>query len=147
MYNKDDFKIIYSKEYVGRIIFIIKYKEKYTFVYKSSGFSNTGHTNEIIPFMFLNTRKSIRGPIVGYIFKEYYYNDKYKSHYKTFIDNEKIFLDTIKELVADYKVTQTIEEIDNFIETKEFTNLVNKINLELKKYFNIKTLLDYYKDI
>lgn len=146
-YNKEDFEIIYFKEYVGRIIFIIKYKDKYTFVYKRSGFNSSNYTNEIIPFMFLNTRKSIRGPIVGYIFKEYLYNTIYTSHIKRFSDKENRFLNTIKELVLDYKVTQSIEEIDNFIETEEFNNLVYEINAKLKEYFNIKTFLDYYKDI
>ena len=139
----EDLEVLYSKEYIGRIIFVIKYKDKITFVYKSSGLSGTGHGGDIIPFMYLNTRRTIRGPMFGYIWKEYFKGNKYRTHEKDFCNKDKMFLDTIKELVKEYKATQTIEEMEAFIDTKEFKDLVNEINTNLKAYEEKYGLLDY----
>lgn len=139
----EDLKVLYSREYIGRIIFVIKYKDKITFVYKSSGFSRTGHGGEIIPFMYLNTRRTIRGPMIGYIWKEYFKGNKYRPHEKDFCNKDKMFLDTIKELVKEYKVTQTIEEMNKLLESDDFIDLVNEINSHLRTYEHEYGLLDY----
>lgn len=139
----EDLKVLYSREYIGRIIFVIKYKDKITFVYKSSGFSRTGHGGEIIPFMYLNTRKTVRGPMFGYIWKEYFKGNKYRPHEKDFCNKDKMFLDAIKELVKEYKVTQTIEEMNKLLESDDFIDLVNEINSHLRTYEHEYGLLDY----
>ena len=136
-------EVLYKKEYVGRIIFVIKYLDKVTFVYKSSGFSGTGHCGDIIPFMYLNNYRSVRGPMIGYIWKEYYFGGRYISHDKNFTGSIKIFLDELKVLLEDEVSTQTEEECNIIVNSKDFISLINEINLNLKKFEKQYGLLDY----
>lgn len=136
-------EVLYKQEYVGRIIYAIKYKDKVTFVYKRSGFNNPNSVGEIVPFMYLNTRRTVRGPVFGYLFKEYFRNGRYIEHNKVFYSKEEMFLKEIAEIVANDKITQTPEEMDEFVESSEFKVLVNEINDNLRHFEKEFGLLDY----
>lgn len=143
MRKQDEIEVLYKQEYVGRIIYAIKYKDKVTFVYKRSGFNNPNSVGEIVPFMYLNARRTIRGPVFGYIFKEYLRNGRYIEHRKNFYAKEEMFLKEIAEIVANDKITQTPEEMDEFVESSEFKILVNEINDNLRHFEKEFGLLDY----
>ena len=137
------FEILYKQEYIGRIIFAIKIQDKITFVYKSSGFSGTGHGGDIIPFMYLNTRRTISSPIIGYIWKEYLVNGRYQSHSKNFYGKEKEFLLELKEFLKDEVITQTEQEMEAILESPEFPVFVTEINEDLRNLEKEYGLFDY----
>lgn len=141
MENK--FEILYKKDYVGRIIFVIKYQNKITFVYKSSGLSGTGHKNDIIPFIYLNSRVAINQPILGYINKYYFKDGKITQHYKTFFGKEKEFLEDLKLFLKDEVNNETSEDITELINSNKFKDVVNEINGELLKLSKEYEFLDY----
>jgi len=77
--------ILYSKEYVGRVLYVLQlpaYTNKVITCYLSSGLSGTGHGGQILPFSALNTSQRLSAPIVGYIYKEMYYNKRWVNHKK-----------------------------------------------------------------
>lgn len=76
-------KVIFKQEYFGRDLFILEHKNKLIQVYRSSGLSGTGHEGQIIPFTGINTEiPRFRGQQIGYIWKEMFYNKKFRTHDK-----------------------------------------------------------------
>ena len=149
MKENEQYKILYQHNYVGRVLFLILHKptNKILSLYRSSGLSGTGHKDELIPFMFLNERVSIRGEVLGYIFKIMLYKDYYLDYYKQ-IDKDTIqFLNPIKEFVQEFRDERTIEELNHFMD-KEFTiEYVKEINTELRDIIKRYKLFDYYEDL
>ena len=96
MKESKQYKIVYLHNYVGRVLFLILHKPTNMILslYLSSGHSGTGHKDEILPFMFLNEKFSIRGEPLGYIYKQMFYTGHYIDHYKF----QKFLL-----LILDYK--------------------------------------------
>lgn len=141
-------KVLYKKEYMERIIYAIEINEKLTFVYKSSGLSGTGHGGNILPFMYLNSENRFSGPILGYIWKEFRYENNYFSHRKKMDKFEGVQekLDTIKKfLIAQDEFTADVEspEIEN---TEEFRAYINEINAKLKIFEEQFEWFDYKND-
>lgn len=65
------YKILYSHKYVERDLFVIDVDGKQTKVYRSSGFSGTGHGGMIFPFTKLKEtlRRGLADYEIGYIYK------------------------------------------------------------------------------
>ena len=149
MKENEQYKILYQHNYIGRVLFLILHKptNKILPLYKSSGYSGTGHKDEILPFMFLNERVSIRGEILGYIYKQMLYKGYYINHYKDINRDIIQFLNPIKEFVQEFRDERTIEELNHFI-GKEFTiEYVKEINTELRDIIKEYKLFDYYEDL
>jgi hypothetical protein len=149
MKENEHYKILYQKNYVGRVLFLILHKptNKILSLFRSSGLSGTGHKGEILPFMFLNERVSIRGEVLGYIFKQMLYKGYYLEHYKEITKDIIQFLNPIKEFVQDFRDERTIEELNHFMD-KEFTiEYVKEINTELRDIIKEYKLFDYYEDL
>lgn len=122
------FEILFKNKYCHRDIFILKKENKYLMVYRSSGLSGTGHKNQIIPFNFLNSRLTIAVPIIGYFFKEYFYQGKFRSHSKEFNKDISDFLNEIKLFLENEVLEEdSIEKlIKNDGEELEYVNFLNK---------------------
>ena len=134
----NDLKVLYSKHYIKRDLFIIKVDTKVVMVYRSSGLSGTGHGGDIIPFMYLNDRYSM-GISPGYIYKYMWYNNKECTHKKSFCGGIKLFLDNIGELVKDihpepHKEITTVDEL---------LDLAKEINTELRSIIVQNELFDF----
>jgi hypothetical protein len=149
MKENEHYKILYQYNYVGRVLFLILHKptNKILSLYKSSGYSGSGHKDEIIPFLFLNERVSIRGEVLGYISKEMLYNGRYLEPFKAMNEDTIQFLNPIKEFVQEFRDERTIEELNHFMD-KEFTiEYVKEINTELRDIIKEYKLFDYYEDL
>ena len=149
MKENKQYKILYTHNYIGRVLFLILHKptHKILSLYKSSGLSGSGHKDEILPFMFLNMIVSIRGEVLGYIYKQMLYRDCYINHYKDINRDIIQFLNPIKEFVQEFRDERTIEELNHFMD-KEFTiEYVKEINTELRKIIKEYKLFDYYEDL
>ena len=149
MKETEQYKILYKRNYVGRVLFLILHKttNRILSLYLSSGHSGTGHKDEILPFMFLNEKFSIRGEPLGYIYKQMFYKGYYINHYKEINKDLIQFLNPIKEFVQEFRDERTIEELNHFMD-KEFTiEYVREINAELRKIIKEYKLFDYYEDL
>ena len=149
MEENEEYKILYKHNYVGRVLFLILHKPTNMILslYLSSGHSGTGHKDEILPFMFLNERVSIRGEVLGYIYKQMLYKGYYIDHYKELTEDVIQFLNPIKEFVQEFRDERTIEELNLFMD-KEFTiEYVKEINTELRNIIKEYKLFDYYEDL
>ena len=149
MKENEQYKILYQHNYVGRVLFLILHRptNKILPLYKSSGYSGTGHKDELLPFMFLNERVSIRGEVLGYIYKQMFYKGYYIDYYKEINKDIIQFLNPIKEFVQEFRDERTIEELNHFMD-KEFTiEYVKEINTELRKIIKEYKLFDYYEDL
>ena len=149
MKENEEYKILYQHNYIGRVLFLILHKttSKILSLDKSSGYSGTLHKGEILPFMFLNMRVSIRGEPLGYIYKQMFYNGYYINHYKDIPKDIIQFLNPIKEFVQEFRDERTIEELNHFMD-KEFTiEYVRGINTELREIIKEYKLFDYYEDL
>ena len=135
MKENEQYKILYQHNYIGRVLFLILHKptSKVLSLYRSSGYSGSNHKGELIPFLFLNERVSIRGEVLGYIYKQMFYTGYYIEHYKDINRDIIQFLNPIKEFVQEFRDGRTIEELNHFMD-KEFTiEYVRGINTELRK--------------
>ena len=149
MKENERYKILYQHNYVGRVLFLILHKptNKILSLFRSSGLSGTGHKDELLPFMFLNERVSIRGEPLWYIYKQMLYRDCYIEHYKDINRDIIQFLNPIKEFVQEFRDERTIEELNHFMD-KEFTiEYVKGINTELRDIIKKYKLFDYYEDL
>ena len=149
MKESEQYKILYQHNYVGRVLFLILHKptHKILSLYKSSGLSGSGHKGEILPFMFLNEKVSIRDEPLGYIYKQMLYNGYYINHYKDIPKDIIQFLNPIKEFIQEFRDERTIEELNHFMD-KEFTiEYVREINNELRDIIKKYKLFDYYEDL
>ena len=144
-----EYNILYQHNYVGRVLFLILHKptSKVLSLYRSSGYSGSNHKGELIPFLFLNERVSIRGEALGYIYKQMLYKGCYINHYKDIPKDVIQFLNPIKEFVQEFRDERTIEELNHFMD-KEFTiEYVKGINTELRDIIKKYKLFDYYEDL
>lgn len=149
MKESKKYKILYTHNYVGRVLFLLLHKNtnKVLLLYRSSGHSGTGHKDEILPFMFLNEKFLIRGEPLGYIYKEMLYKGYYIEHYKDINKDIIQFLNPIKEFAQEFRDERTIEELNLFM-SKEFTiEYVKGINTELRNIIKEYKLFDYYEDL
>ena len=149
MKENEQYKILYQHNYVGRVLFLILHKptNKILSLFRSSGLSGTGHKDELLPFMFLNERVTVRGEVLGYIYKQMFYKGYYTEHYKDMSKDAIQFLNPIKEFVQEFRDERTIEELNHFMD-KEFTiEYVKEINTELRDIIKEYKLFDYYEDL
>ena len=149
MKENEQYKILYKHNYIGRVLFLIlhRHTNKILSLYKSSGYSGTGHKDELLPFIYLNERVSIRGEPLGYIYKQMLYRDCYINHYKDIPKDIIQFLNPIKEFVQEFRDERTIEELNQFMD-KDFTiEYVRGINTELRGIIKEYKLFDYYEDL
>lgn len=149
MKENEQYKILYQHNYVGRVLFLILYKptNKILSLYKSSGYSGSGHKDELLPFMFLNERVTVRGEVLGYIFKQMFYKGYYIEHYKDMNEDILQFLNPIKEFVQEFKDERTIEELNHFMDEEFTIEYVKEINTELRDIIKGYKLFDYYEDL
>ena len=149
MKENEEYKILYKHNYVGRVLFLVLHKNtnKILPLYKSSGYSGTGHKDELLPFMFLNERFSIRGEPLGYIYKQMFYTGYYINHYKDIYKDIIQFLNPIKEFIQEFRDERTIEEINLFMDEEFTIEYVREINNELRDIIKKYKLFDYYEDL
>jgi len=141
-------KILYKKEYFERILYAIKIDDKVTFVYKSSGLSGTGHGENILPFMYLNSENRFSGPILGYIWKEMRYDNNYRTHKKK-LDNfegleEKLAI--IKKFIIAQNAFEAEVTSPDIEDTKKFKEYIAEINANLLRFENKFEWFDYKHD-
>ena len=130
-------KIIYSKRYVKRDIFLIEYQGKVLMVYRSSGLSGTGHGGELLPFFYLEEKNRINVTI-GYIYKEMVYKEKLMNHRKELYAYPKVLelMNEIKDFVKDIELEEDPLEKEIFKEGnknffEEFEKYISLINAEM----------------
>lgn len=148
MLENENYKILYQKPYVGRVLFIIldKTTNKVIPAYKSSGYSGTGNKGEILPFMYLEEEHRLYTPR-GYINKILWLNNRFQMHEKVFRGKIKDKLDSIKDFVEDIGDSRTIEEIDRECAKETSYKNVHKINIQLKEILSEYKLFDFELDI
>ncbi|MDD2505168.1 MAG: hypothetical protein PHF21_02710 [Bacilli bacterium] len=141
-------KLLYKKEYIERTLFALEHNGKFITVYRSSGLSGTGHKDQILPFSSLSEHHTL-STCLGYIYKEMFYDGKWKSHYKR-MDNfpgleEKMqyLAEFLKNERADIEFE--LNEEDPFIIDK-FTAYVKLINTDLAKVQGNMELFDLKED-
>jgi len=126
-------KLLYKKEYIGRTLFILEIQGKYLSVYRSSGYSGTGHEGQILPFSSLSSRQTI-STCLGYIYKEMFYDGRWTSHYKIVQDFPGVLpkMDQIQEFLKDEQADPEFEldELDPLIMNK-FKDYIGKIQQEM----------------
>ena len=149
MKENEQYKILYQHNYVGRVLFLILHKptNKILSLYRSSGYSGTGQKGELIPFLFLNERVTVRGEILGYIYKQMLYKGYYIKHYKDISKDTIQFLNPIKEFVQEFRDERTIEELNHFMDEEFTIEYVREINTELRDIIKRYKLFDYYEDL
>lgn len=149
MKQTNQFKILYQNIYFGRVLFVVldRHSNKVLLLYKSSGFSCTGHKGELLPFFLLNSRVTVRGAPLGYIYKDMMFNDNLTSHYKNLSKEITDFIKPIKDLVKDIEDKRTIEEINEDLEQNLTSEYVSNINTEIVALIKDYKLFDYGKDI
>ena len=149
MKENEEYKILFQHNYIGRVLFLILHKHsgKILPLYLSSGYSGTGHKDEILPFMYLNMIVSIRGEPLGYIYKQMLYKDYYINHYKDIPKDIIQFLNPIKEFIQEFRDERTLEEINLFMDEEFTIEYVRGINTELRKIIKEYKLFDYYEDL
>ena len=149
MKENEEYKILYKQNYIGRVLFLILHKttNRILSLYLSSGHSGTGHKGELLPFMFLNERFSIRGEPLGYIYKQMFYTGYYINHYKDIPKDIIQFLNPIKEFIQEFRDERTIEEINLFMDEEFTIEYVKGINTELRDIIKEYKLFDYYEDL
>ena len=139
------YEVVFSMYYFKRELLILKIssklfdKDRYTMVYKGSGL-NGGDIGAILPFASLNTRKSISGPIVGYIYKEFYYNKNIISHRKNmkqFGKGVNVFIDRLTSELESYKLERIEQEMFNIVE------IANEFKLEEENFINNDNRFDW----
>ena len=109
--NNHKIKVLYTKPYYGRVLYVLDIDGEFAYVYKSSGLSGTGHKGSILPFTGLSSRETFSVPY-GYIFKDLVYKDRYTTHYKSlsfdpvlqvfFFDLEDFLKDEIKDVTLEH---------------------------------------------
>lgn len=141
-------KLLYAKEYIERVLFIVEYDNSMIFCYRSSGCSGTGHKDEILPFSSLNTHNGFRGPMVGYIYKEMFYNGRWTTHNKEIgkFENLKENMDILKEFLKDVKPEKEVD-LDDFFEdgsndVSKWLDYVVSINKEMDEVVGEKRMYD-----
>ena len=135
-------KVLYAREYFGRVLFVIERDNKVIFCYRSSGLSRTGHGGDILPFVGLNTQHNYE--VYGYIYKEMYYNKQWVPHYKNLEPYPlvKNLMLEIKELTKDINPEPTVIRHRKIV----FEIFVKQVSNELKK-FNKLPPFDLYYDL
>jgi len=126
-------KVLYSKNYIQRDLYVLEYKDKYLMVYRSSGL-NAGRAGRFLPFEMLaeSTRITISGPVPGYIYKEFYFNNTYITHGKhpsKFGSGIAEFLLEIEKFLSD-KIPPVID-YNNIKNYAQIIPIAEAINIEL----------------
>ncbi len=132
-------KVLYSKEYMYRVLFVIEREGKIINCYRSSGLSGTGHKGIILPFSGLEDVIKLTNN-VGYIYKEMFFCGRFIDHYKDlsrYPGIEKI-MDEIKELTKDINPEPT--EISTRTELAKYAKQINK---EMQKIIKGKEYFDF----
>ena len=118
--NGKDVNVVYKTDYFGRYLYLLEIDGKIAQVYRSSGFSGTGHKGKFLPFLGLSDRETF-SQCLGYIFKEMFYNGGYLGHYKDVSWSDEItdFLDQLPLFLKDESA-----EIPNDISVDDFAKQV-----------------------
>lgn len=122
-------KVVYSKHYFGRNLFVVKLGDKYTMVYRSSGLSGTGHEGNIIPFSYLDANKNSYNP--GWICKYMLYNKQHIPHRKTYFTEDVARLLAYLEIELKEHIAEAEEQ-----EEKDVINIASNINDEITKFMD-----------
>ena len=128
-------KVLYSKNYIQRDLYVLEHQGKYIMVYRSSGL-NPGRTGRFLPFEMLAepTRATMSGSMPGYIYKEFYYGGRYLSHRKdpqSFKKGIDIFLLEIEDFLSD-KIPPEVSYSD-IVNYAQIIPIAKAINIELNK--------------
>ena len=132
-------KVLYAKEYMHRVLFLIERDDKVIKCYRSSGLSGTGHKGIILPFSGLEDVIKLTNN-VGYIYKEMFFCSRFIKHYKDlsrYPAIEKIMAE-VKDLTKDINP----EPID--ISTRaELADYAKQINKDMDKIMKGKEYYDF----
>jgi hypothetical protein len=145
-------KVLWSKEYFGRDLFVLEIEGKVTQVYRSSGM-NGGRKGSIIPFWELFDRpprfnEVLRGIRPGWISKEFLYGESVVNHYKElFVFGESVermlleMEDYLKEVSV--PVSEELINQDILLDTEGMILLCQDINEEMKTAKNGMEEMDW----
>ena len=135
-------KVLFKRYYFERELFVIEVDGKVLLVYRASGL-NSGRKGRVIPFMMLNTMKTMSSPPIGYIFKEMFYDNKYINHDKSFdyYPNIKDFLLKVEDFLEKNHIVEVIEE-----DIKYIKKIATKINHTIEDIIRKHKMLDL-KDV
>lgn len=143
-------EILYKKYYVERELYVLKINGKNTMVYKSSGLAGHNSRGKILPFYWLNEERvrRISAKPLGYLFKEYKFNNELKSiyskDYDSFPGNMPYVLRYLENMLSKVHLEPDMVSRDK-IEDDEFQNIVKDINKDLSIFFEKKEdILDWY---
>lgn len=135
-------KLLYKQEYFERVLFALEYEGKLILVYRSSGLNESCHKGNILPFSSLNLEKPrLRGPVLGYIYKEMFYNSRWVNHRKDLSDYPVVQenMNYLKEFLKNEDVEKTISD-DILKDEESFRKYINETNKKLKclnEYFDL----------
>lgn len=121
-------KLLYMQEYFERHLYVIEHDGKFIQVYRSSGLSGTGHKGQLLPFSGINSgTRGFDSP--GYIYKEMYYDRKWRKHYKEIenFHNAKENMDIINTFIGDTIPTE-ITPLETFEAAEKGKVDWNKLN-------------------
>lgn len=128
-------EVLYSKNYIQRDLYALEYKNKYILVYRSSGL-NAGRAGRFLPFNMLAepTRATMSGPVPGYIYKDFYFKGRFRTHQKQpqkYAPGIAEFLLEIEDFLSD-KVPTEIDYsyITNYA---QIMPIAEAINIELNE--------------
>jgi hypothetical protein len=137
-------KILYTKQYIGRILFLIEKDEKIIMCYRSSGLSGTGQGGEILPFAFLNEKMTL-STVLGYLWKEMFYDGSFISHkkYLSRYPHAEEIMREIKELTRDIEAEDFKNFNDELSNMDKFKKFVKSINQEMKDIIGDREFYDF----
>lgn len=132
--DKIKFKVIHSVYYFQRELFLLEIDGRYAMIYKGSGL-NGGKVNRILPFHLLQDTPprfsdSMNGVVLGYIWKNFYYNRQIISHRKRiedFGEGINLFIEKLEKELENFKVEKNDYHINDVqIYAKEFNDIANQ---------------------
>jgi len=126
-------RIIYSKNYFQRDLYVLEYQNQFLMVYRGSGL-NGGRVGKFLPFSFLATpsRATFNAPTPGYIYKEFFFEGHFQYHAKypeKFGDGiEELLLKIEQELKNDSPDVVDYSHVEKY---SQLTPIAAKINAEM----------------
>jgi len=151
-------KLLYKAHYFERLLFVIEVSNSIIMCYKSSGLSGTGHKDQLLPFMYLNdpTKPQSLRDTPGYIYKEMFYNNKFRDHNKELYRylNLEDNMSYISDFLETFKYAEYNPEEDCPEETVQgYYDFIHKINEELyaicdgREFFDLQNLIKVNNDL
>lgn len=142
------YEIVYQTEYIGRELYILKIKDKFLPVYKSSGLAGHNSKGIVLPFTYIKTThsRSYSDNTFGWISKEYLCDRRFREYYSKDLNSFDWFirgiLTQLTEDLSHIKLEQTNWEN---ISDEDFYSFIRDVSKEIKDIVG-KNLYDFEVD-